>query len=263
MYLIQVENELFIAIIAGTLIFLILSGFAISHLLLLKKRRHQHIHELQQIKAAYQQELLITQLEIQEQTLKNIGQEIHDNIGQTLSLAKLNLNTMKVEGSDVVAGKINNVRELVSKAIHDLRDLSRTLNTDNIAKSGLLKAAEQEMCMLEKTGAIKTSLEVSGTPLPLDPQKELILFRIIQEGMQNVIKHAQATTVKLLLCYQDDGLQLALSDDGCGFETSELREGSGLQNMQSRCKLIGAEFKLTSAKEGGTELMVSLKANNQ
>ena len=108
----------------------------------------------QKIKSDFQQTLLQTQLEIQEQTLKTISEEIHDNIGQALSLAKLKLNTVDFTKQEQLIEKITDSKNLVSKAIQDLRDLSRSLNTDNIAAMGLIRAIEYELELFRKSGYI-------------------------------------------------------------------------------------------------------------
>src|SRR5690606_6033411 len=122
-----------------------------------------------------------TQLEIQEQTLKNISQEIHDNIGQALTLAKLNLNAVMAEDTQLQE-KILNSKELVSKAITDLRDLSHSLDTDYVLEMGLQRSIEYELELIRKTGIVRTDLHVEGNLQRLERQKELILFRIVQES---------------------------------------------------------------------------------
>lgn len=215
------------------------------------------------MKDNFQQELLRTQLEIQEQTFKTISQEIHDNIGQVLSLAKLNLNRVEMENPHVES-RINDARDLVSKAIQDLRDLSRTLNTENIVSIGLMKAIEMELAMIEKTGLVQTRWQVAGQVLRLEPQKELILFRIVQEALHNIIKHAQATFVSVQAIFKENALQLSISDNGRGFDSAggEM-QGSGLRNMQSRARLIGAEWRINSVRQGGTQIFISLSVENR
>ena len=117
-------------IISVTLGFLLLAGFIIFFIVINRFRINRYIMEKKNMETKFQQEILQTQLEIQEQTLKNISQEIHDNIGQALSLAKLNLNTMQVTNDEGLQQKILNSKELVSKAIVDLRDLSRSHDTE-------------------------------------------------------------------------------------------------------------------------------------
>src|SRR4030095_11999070 len=171
------NQELIIGVLAVTFVFVILVLFAMLFLLIHKKKIRKNLYERQQLQSQYQQTLLQTQLEIQEQTLKNISQEIHDNIGQVLSLAKLNLNTMPSTNDEVLQQKILNSKELVSKAIVDLRDLSRSLDTDYVQEMGLQRAIENELEMIKKTGTIETNMIVEGSMFRLQKQNELILFR--------------------------------------------------------------------------------------
>jgi signal transduction histidine kinase len=121
-------------------------------------KHYLQICEKDQLLARFQQELLKTQLEIQDQTLKNISKEIHDNIGQVLSLAKLNLNTTDVSNFDATY-KIITSKDLVGKAILDLRGLLRNLGSDKITKMGLYGAIENELEQIKKTDLYQTRLE--------------------------------------------------------------------------------------------------------
>lgn len=227
------------------------------------KRRLYHATELHRVRQEYDQALMQSQLEIQEQTFKVIAQEIHDNIGQTLSLAKLNLNTLNLDQQERALTKVADAKELVGKAIQDLRDLSRTLNTDHIAALGLVRAIDNELHLLQKSGVVQTVMDVKGTVVKADPQKELILFRIVQEAIHNVIKHAQATTVAVTAAYEGSHLKLSIADDGRGFDGGDGRsDGSGLTNMRSRSKVIGAELHIDSRAGKGTNITIQLPINS-
>lgn len=227
------------------------------------KRRLHHANELHRVRQAYDNALMQSQLEIQEQTFKVIAQEIHDNIGQMLSLAKLNLNTLNLEQKEKALSKVSDAKELVSKAIQDLRDLSRTLNTDHIAALGLVRAIDNELQLLQKSGVVQTGMEVTGKVVKADPQKELILFRIVQEAIHNVIKHAQATMVAVTAAYEDNLLKLSIVDDGVGFNGGDGRaDGSGLTNMRSRSQIIGAQLHIDSCAGKGTNITIQLPINS-
>ena len=227
------------------------------------KRRLYHASELHRVRQEYDQALMQSQLEIQEQTFKVIAQEIHDNIGQMLSLAKLNLNTLNLEQPQKALVKVSDAKELVGKAIQDLRDLSRTLNTDHIAALGLMRAIDNELQLLQKSGVVQTNMEVKGKVVKADPQKELILFRIVQEAIHNVIKHAQATMVEVSAVYEGSYLQLSIADDGKGFNAGDGRsDGSGLTNMRSRSKVIGAQLQVDSHTGKGTNITIQLPINS-
>lgn len=260
----QGNSEIIIAIIAGTSILILLGSFIIGFSRLYKKRLLISQVEKQVLESRFRQELLQTQIEIQEQTFKNISQEIHDNIGQALTLAKLNLNTLGAELDEAPMQKIITSKEIISKAINDLRDIGRSLNTDYIADMGLLKALEYELGLISKSSGIKTELHTEGEPFRMDQQKELILFRIVQEALNNTMKHARAKTIKASIHFQADKLELSIADDGKGFVLPEEKKenqpatGLGLRNMQNRAKLIGTTFSINSSPGDGTVINISL-----
>jgi len=254
----NLSQQVSLIIIFSVLLVFIAVGITIL-VLIYQNKQFAYLKEKQQLQSRFQQEILQTQLEIQEQTFKTIAQEIHDNIGQMLSLAKLNLNTVDLHKEEKALVKIEDAKGLVSKAIHDLRDLSKTLNAETIAATGLLKAIEAELHQLQKTGAVKTAFHVSGTPVRLDAQKELILFRIVQEALHNVIKHAHASLVTVNALFEHGLFKLLIADNGAGFETTVQEAfGSGLRNMQSRSKLILAHWQIESAKAQGTTVSITL-----
>ena len=258
------SSEFIVAIITGTILFLIFSCFLIAYIIIYKKKRFKHLQEVTKMESQFQQTLLQTQLEIQEQTLKNISQEIHDNIGQALSLAKLNLNTMPPTNDEALQQKILNSKELVSKAITDLRDLSRSLDTDYVQEMGLQRAIEYELEMIRKTGTIETNMIVEGILFRLEKQKELILFRIVQETFNNILKHAGAKAINVYINYETTGFTLIIKDDGKGMNLQPLSDGEnnnfglGIRNMHNRAKLIGADFIMNSKIGEGTEVRIVL-----
>jgi two-component system, NarL family, sensor kinase len=240
----------------GAVIFLILAGLFIFFIGTSVQRRRKMLHKQQLMKTQFQQELLQTQLEIQEQTLKTISEEIHDNVGQVLSLAKLNLNTFDSHPEQ----KLQDTKQLISKAINDLRNLSRSLHGDRIAELGLQQSIADELQIVENSGAFKTELVVTGSAYKLPPQKEMVLFRIVQEALNNSIKHARAKCITLQLQYRPDAFSLSITDDGNGFDTALLpgKAGIGLKSMQNRAQLIGGSFNLQTTPGSGTSITIEL-----
>jgi two-component system, NarL family, sensor kinase len=246
---------------AALFIFVCLALFIVFFSLLFNNRKNKLIKEKKMMEEKFKQELLQTQLEIQEQTLKTISQEIHDNVGQVLSLAKLNLNTLNFsEGADKQL-KIENSISLVGKAINDLRDLSRSMNGDKIADLGLQEAIENELKIIQNTGQFTTNVTVAGTPYKLKPQNEMVIFRIVQESLNNILKHSKAQNILADIDYEPDIYKLFIRDDGEGFDSSSLKAGKtgiGLKNMESRAALIGAKFSIESAANKGTTVVIHL-----
>lgn len=260
----QPEYEVVTGVVITISVFLMAGFFILVLVAYINQRKKKHIEEKKTMQVNFQQELLRTQLEIQEQTFKNISQEIHDNIGQVLSLAKLNLATADLNKAEALQQKIEDSRKLVAKAILDLRDLSRSLNTDYLADMGLGRCVEYELELIKKTGSFETQLITEGCGYPLGQQRELILFRILQEVISNIIKHAKASLITVELCYEPHAFSLRVTDNGQGFDLGILREGQhleeglGIKNMHNRAQLIGAQFSMTSTIQKGTVVDVRL-----
>lgn len=241
--------------------FLLLVAVGIITLVLVYRRKQaEYIHEQKQLKTAFEKELLEAQLEMQEQTMKHIAQEVHDNVNQTLGLAKLNLNTIPPDKLNGLEEKISHTKDLVVKAITDLRNLSKSLHAEAILSAGFEKAIETALNLISKTAAFETSFSVEGEAILIDPQKELILFRTVQEALQNAIKHSGATFIKIGLLYTTGNLQVTIMDNGKGFDHAAVyndpKKGSGLRNMQNRTKMIGAQFSIDA--QSGTKIQISL-----
>lgn len=197
--------------------------------------------------------------EKKKQALQKISQEIHDNIGQTLSLAKLNLHSIHKLDAERSKAKVEDTLQLVAKAIQDLRELSNNLHSDNITDFNLTEAIRNELDMLSRIGHYGTELEVSGSYYKLTPQTELIIYRIYQEIINNIIKHSGAKSIIIKIWYELDQFSLVVEDNGRGFNCEEfLSKGQGLSNIQSRTKLLGGQVEIDSVVNKGTTIGIVL-----
>ncbi len=253
-----------VRIILITLIFLIAPAFLLIYVYIYNKRKKRHIEEKEHLKTTFQKELLKTQIEVQEQTLNNISREIHDNITQVLSFVKLNLGMIE-EADAATKNKITESRELVAQTINDLRNLSKSMSFEHIAQLGLVKTLEIEMARISNSGLINANLVITGEPYALGEERELVLFRIFQEALNNTLKHSGAKHLKITLQYSELLFNLTLEDDGAGFSApdNESTVGSGLKNMQSRAALIGASAEISSSPGTGCCITVTLNPFKQ
>lgn len=253
-----------IVIVISTLFVLLIISAIVIFTFLYQKRHQRYMKERADLQTGFQQILLESQLEIQEQTLQTISQEIHDNIGQVLSLAKLNLGTMDINQPHQLQQKMDDSKGLIGKAIQDLRDISKSLNTDYVSEMGLMQAISYELEMIRKSGAFTTTLKTEGLPVKLEAQKELIIFRMVQEVINNIIKHAKASTILVLLTYRPDTFSIAVNDNGTGFDLTPLNAGEnskfglGIRNLHKRAQLIGAHFSIASTLGIGTTVTLQL-----
>jgi len=253
------NQEIYITVILATLVLvLLLTGFVLM-MMTQRHRRLRHQMEMTQVKEAYQQEILKTQLEIKEQTLKTIADEIHDNIGQVLSLINIQLSWLDLKNEEETAGQVKHMSALLAKVITDLRDLSKTLDPQYIARNGLAACVRRELELIEKTGVFKTSFILSGQEKRADPSQEMVIHRIIQEALNNAIKHSAAKELKVELTYTPGQLSVQISDDGKGLAADlNNMNGSGLHNMRSRSTLIHADFSIDSVPMQGTKIRILL-----
>jgi two-component system NarL family sensor kinase len=257
-------NEITSLIIFGTLVFLVLIVFVVGIILIFYRNNRMYRHNLLEIEHQKEQEVLRSQLEIQEQTFKKISQEIHDNIGQVLSLTRLHISTINFSDIEKSKEKIVDSKQLLTKVIYDLQSLSRLLNADYVIDKGLLRSIEYEFELMRKTDRYQIELNIKGQPNRLTHQCELILFRIFQEVLNNIIKHAGATLIKAELFYETNTFVMMLSDNGKGFDLSPFKEGHnnqfglGIRSMHNRARIIGADFNIQSSIQGGTVVEVKL-----
>jgi two-component system, NarL family, sensor kinase len=260
----QQEIGVIMIIVAGTALMMLLGGFLVTFIFLAEKRRRKHQQQIISMEQTYQSELLRTQIEVQEQTLQHISQELHDNIGQILSLVKINLNNLDFREETPTLQKIDLTKTLVSKALNDLRSLSKTLDANYVLRSKLSEALRFELDYIQQTFGCEVLLEIEGEERLLPPQQQVVLFRIAQEVMNNAVKHALPRTLRVGLAFDPIHFFMHISDDGAGFDYEQMlkagayEKGAGLNNMLNRSQMIGARFRMQSQVGIGTSVTVEI-----
>jgi len=222
-----------------------------------QKRKNQLLLDKVEQQKQFDDELIKTQQEIQEETLKHVGRELHDNIGQMLVLATMQMKAAANVAKDEAKSKVNNASEALKSTLEEVRALSRSLNSDVIFNLGFDATVKNEVERLNKTGLIQSTISITGEKVNFENKKdEIILFRILQEFSSNTLKYAEAEHLNVTLDYQEEQLCIRVKDDGIGFNPDSVEKGSGLINMQKRAELINADFKLDSKLENGTILNI-------
>ena len=254
------HTEIMLFLIMITLFILIMVVFVVFILLILQKKQFSYNTDLKAAKFNYDKELYKAQLEIQEQTFQQISREIHDNVGQFLSLAKLSLTTIDFDRREETESGIAEISEILEKALEDLRDMSKSMNPEIIRKGGLKRAIEMQVGFLQRGGKYHVTFTMYGDYHTISEQKEIILFRILQEAVNNIIRHAAASDITILLSSNNAELKLHIQDNGKGFDIKNpypaSRKIGGITNMQQRAKLIDARFDIESILGKGTTITV-------
>lgn len=259
----QPNLEIKLFIIVTTLIVFLLAILIISLLYVYRKKQLDNRQRIDSMKLDYEKALLKTQIEVQEQTFQHMSREIHDNINLSLTLAKLNLNTLDWGNIPKIQTTIKSSIDTLGTAITDLSNLSKSTSTETIKNLGLLNAIKLEIEKIRFTKKFIIDFRTTGDSVFLDSEKELVIFRIIQEAFNNAIKHSNATNVNLTLNFKSDHLKVVIDDNGKGFEPaiihlSSANTAAGLKNMYTRTKLFGGQFELKSKLGMGTKITFKL-----
>ena len=249
----------FTIVIIFTLIGVII--FVIGQIIFYSKRHTRVKNDLELINLNHEKELLNTKLEIQEETFNKISREIHDNISLGLTLAKLQVNNFLSQLTENNQ-QLESAVDLISKSLIDLNDISKSLDGNALTSNGLISALESEIETLNKSGMYKVNLEIVGDPVYLSSEKDLVLLRIFQEACNNIIKHSKAINIQIMIIYQNQTVEMKISDNGVGFDVNdvknrkETKKMSGLKNFETRSTLIDAEFNIISVKDIGTTIHI-------
>lgn len=241
------------------IIFSIIAFFLALAIILLfiafQKRKNKLLREQENEKVRFQQELVESQIEIREETLRNISWELHDNIGQLLTLAKIQLQNSTDEAS------VEEASNTIGKGLNELRNLSRLINPAILKKLSLIEAIEREIERFNRVKFLVASFDHTGDTLAIDKKIAIIIFRMLQEFFTNTIKHSRASKLLVTLQYNKGILKIEAKDNGVGFNTHKLKlkKGIGLSNIKNRAALINADVAISSEIGKGTSLCLTYK----
>jgi len=207
-----------------------------------------------------QQQITEVVLGAQERERFELGQELHDNINQILATSKLYLD-VAIEETEPRIELLIKSRKNISMAIEEIRKLSKELITPTLNDLGLIQSIKELIRSIQTVKKMKIRLNVFGLDeSSLLPEQKLNVYRIIQEQLNNILKHAQATTVEIELNKVKEQISLLVKDDGKGFDPRARRKGIGLSNIISRAELYNGKVEIESAPGKGCRLEVILNS---
>ena len=208
-----------------------------------------------------QKEITAAVINAQEQEKLFLGEELHDNINPILATAKLYMDSA-IENEDIRIALIQNTKEFITTAMDDIRQLSKSLLPPSLGEISLIEALHDMIENISKVDDLHFITNSEGVDQTLISDKlKLAIFRIAQEQITNILKHAKAKTVVISLKQQGNYLQLIIKDDGIGFNTTKKRKGVGIQNIISRAELYNGNVVINSQIGKGCELIVNF--NNE
>lgn len=255
-----------VVFILGSLLLTLFAFFLIMYVTVQKRKQFKFILEKQEMEHKFKSELLQSQIEIQEQALQHFSEEIHDNVGQVLSFTKMQLHRIAEKSSDEAIRKnAEQGTELLTRAIGDLRNISHVANGGLILTMGLSEAIKKELNYLSSAKNINCNFTIEGSQYLLGSEKDLLVFRIIQESIANAIKHGKGTRLDIKLNYQPDRFCVFVTDNGTGFDVEKLNGGAGLglNNIKLRSGLLKGELNILSSRETGTTVSLNMPVSHE
>ncbi len=256
--MVKLNGEFFIIFLSLT-IFLMVLGLGISlFVVYYHKKRTEYAQEKQAMQNTFQREMLKTQLETQEYAFHQISEELHDNVGQLLSTTKMLIGITE-RNLPQPPDSLKTASETLGKAIQDLRSLSKSLSNEWLHQFNIVDNLRAELERLNTARQVLVSFTTNSKTLPLEPQQQVMLFRVMQEALQNSIKHAEASAIGVTIQLADGSVFLCLADNGTGFNAElATKNGLGLMNMKHRVKLLGGNIVWVSNINNGTKVEIRL-----
>jgi signal transduction histidine kinase len=243
-------------ILVGSSFFLLVAVGIIVLLLIYQKRQLQFILEKQELSNQFQKELLTTRLEAQEETLNQLSREMHDNVGQLLSSAKLLIGVTR-RALVVPMEELQLAEETVSKAITELRSMSKSLNKDWLEKFNFIENLTAEADRINATKEFEMTIH-HPEEVNLPSEHQLVLFRIVQEAFQNSLKHGKANQIKIAVVQNEGEVHVVIEDNGKGFNVADPSLlGVGMINIKNRAHMLGGSAQWQSSGSG-TSVMVQI-----
>lgn len=257
----MLRKEEILLIIYFVLVIFFLAGFTVLFFITYQRRKNKILREKYESEQKYKTELANARSEIQEATLKNVSWELHDNIGQLLSVASLQLNILNKSIKEENQKSFKEVKQIVADSLTEVRALSRSLNNKVIDNKGFLASVENEINRFNRLDVLEAELQVKGKVYEISSQDGIIIFRILQEFFSNLIKYSGASKLQVKFEYSPSLLKIEASDNGRGFNVEEQEAGSGLLNMKARAEMINTTFQLESMEDKGTSLYLHYPTN--
>lgn len=252
------QGETITFVIITNLIILVFIIGVVLFVLQYRKKKLAHIHEKDMLSKEHESKMVLSRIETQTQTMQHIGREIHDNVGQKLTLASLYVKQLSTGNLVSSEKKIIEVGNMIDESLAELRQLSKSLTQPELADSSLIKLLDDEARRINASGVCHVSVSGNAGDTVLPQAEKNILFRLLQEFIQNSLKHSGCRKISILVSADSGLLGINAADDGKGFEAATVHSGIGLQNMQRRAAQLNAAYQLNSSPGNGTQLSLQL-----
>ncbi|MCF2500982.1 MULTISPECIES: sensor histidine kinase [Dyadobacter] len=263
----QNSEELKWALLIASLAMLTMAFCMISFVMYYQKRRFEEEKKISDIEKNYNRLLLDTALNSEETERRRIAQDLHDDIGTMLSLTKLSLNQLSKlvanSGNEKEDQIMKKSQSLVEETILHVRRITRDLVPTTLERFGLMEAIEEFIHKLEEDNNLAITFQANTDDFPRQGQKlELTLYRIMQELVNNAIKHASCSKIDIRLEINDQMIGLKVTDNGVGFDPEKIKEnnlaGLGLLGIESRLAIVNGTVQYEKPEKGGASAFAQI-----
>ncbi|MCE6990464.1 sensor histidine kinase [Dyadobacter sp. CY323] len=263
----QNNEELKLALLIASIAMLMMAFFVISFVMYYQKKRFEEEKKISDIEKNYNRLLLDTALNSEETERRRIAQDLHDDIGTMLSLTKLSLNQLSkmigTTGDEKEDQIMKKSQSLVEETILHVRRITRDLVPTTLERFGLLEAIEEFIDKLEEDNNLVISFQANTEEFPRQGQKlELTLYRIMQELVNNAIKHASCSRIEISLESTEEMIGLRVTDNGVGFDPEKIKEnnlaGLGLLGIESRLAIVNGTVQYEKPLNGGSSAFAQI-----
>jgi len=262
----QDSEQLKLVLLIASLAMIIMACFVVSFVTYYQKKKFEEEKKLNEIEKNYSKLLLDTALNSEETERRRIAQDLHDDIGTMLSLTKLSLNQLSkriTENGEKEDQIMRKAQSLVEETILHVRRITRELVPTTLERFGLTEAIDEFIHKLEEGNNLSICFQPGEEELPRQGQKiELTLYRIMQELVNNAIKHAQCSKIEISLEMNADFINLRVADNGIGFDPDIIKEGKlaglGLLGIESRLAIVNGTVQYSKNTAGGSVALTQI-----
>lgn len=258
-FLADLSGEYLNLFLAGIFGMLLLSAALVVFFVVYQRRIFEQERVREEKDKAHQKELLVAAVEIQETERRRIARDLHDDIGSLLSATRLYLRQLNTEATKDRTIQIKDqALAILDEMIQNTRRITHDLMPPALEKFGFQAAAEDMCERINRSGGINVNFR-SDTETRLGAREEAALYRVLQELMNNTLKHAQAKNIDVAIDRRQDIFGFTFKDDGKGFDPALVNsQGLGLRNIESRVSLIGGHLQSTTSPGNGLTVAVTL-----
>jgi two-component system, NarL family, sensor kinase len=231
---------------------------------IIKRKQYKHREALEREKRVQQEMASREVMKAEENERRRIAAELHDGVGQLMSAARMNLEVIATELEPLSFDKrqkLEKVIGLVDESCKEVRVVSHQMMPNALLKKGLGNALQDFISKIDNA-ALAVQLHIEGLQQRLNNDVETVLYRVIQECVNNVIKHSKADTLDISLIHDEDGIAVTIEDNGIGFDPMLSHEGIGIQNMKARIQFLKGSIDFDSVPGSGTVIAIHIPPEN-